>query len=89
MLKKHLKGETCLASHLEIFNKREVSDSDLPSETPEPRAGILTDANERFGRSGEAEGCLSKLKRSGGCFQFLLFRLKSLDKRHSKKFLQN
>jgi hypothetical protein len=66
---------------------RKVSDSDLPSEAPEPRTGILTVANERSGRGGEADRSVSVLKRSGVGFQFLLFRLKSLDKYHSKKIL--
>jgi hypothetical protein len=48
--------------------------------------GILTVANERSGRGGEADRGVSVLKRSGDCFQFLLFRLKSLEKWHSKIF---
>jgi hypothetical protein len=72
---KALQARTAWQNRLSVIDLIKVSDSDLPSETPEPRTGILTVANERLGRGGEAERDVSLLKRSGGCFQFLFFRL--------------
>ena len=59
MLKKSTLGVRCLATRHTSVSKREVSDSNLPSEAPEPRLGILTIANERDGRGGEADSGFS------------------------------
>jgi hypothetical protein len=66
-----------------------VSDSDLPSKAFEPRAGQAIGTHERNCRNGEAEGEISRLKRCGGCFQFLLLRLNHQIKGIQKMFLQN
>jgi len=68
---------------------RKVSDSDLPSETLEPRSGGEFVTSEHHCREGKADSGVSGLKRGEGCFQFQLLRLNHRIKGIRKIFNKN